>query len=105
MGTYEGQPVMFEQLLEWISDTLRLNADGSFGRIGVIRETRRAYSNVGEMLLDTVTTHVANSTGTYTVAGNSIEFTPSQGAVWAGSVTGDVLTITAPNGDRWVYRR
>jgi hypothetical protein len=105
MGTYEGQPVLFEQLFEWISDTQRLNGDGSFSRISVYRNTLRASTNLGEILVDTVTTHAAHGTGTFTVAERTIELTLSEGGSWTGSVAFDMLTVTVASGDRWVYRR
>ena len=103
--TRDGQPVLVEQLVEWISDTLRLNEDATYRWTSTYRSTLTAVTNFGEILETTVTTYAANRKGTFTVAGSTVEFTPDPaGERWTGTRTGDVLTVIVQSAE-YVYRR
>jgi hypothetical protein len=46
-GTVDGQPVLVETPDEFVGDTLRLRGDGTLERVGLYRQTVRAFSPTG----------------------------------------------------------
>lgn len=104
-GEVDGQPVLLEMRMMYVSDTLRLRDDGTCERALAYRQIVRAYTNLGELVQSTDSVVSAAETGTYTVAGDSIAVTWSHGLVSTGTLTGDVLTLVPPSGAKWVYRR
>jgi hypothetical protein len=93
-----------ETVIELISATQQMNGDGTYSLTQTVRSTERTFNQAGEELDTTVSERQDTWHGTFTVLGGAIQFGLSDGSVYAGTLSGNVLTIVTGE-NTWVYER
>jgi hypothetical protein len=101
----DGQPVLVEDVREFISDTLRLEPGGALRETSVWRRTTRAVNQTGELVADSTWMDALTVTGTYVAAGRTVDVTYSTGRTASGTVNGDILELVNAAGSRARFRR
>ena len=87
--TIDGEPLPYTSVdlpdltVEVLNASYRLNSDMTWSLEAALRETR-----LGE-----VTTETTTETGTFVQNGDALELTDSDGEVYSGTLSGEILTV------------